>query len=401
MVSGDEQNVVFEVEPESSPESLLGQLLNFAAEHGYTRLVVGDYQGMPTALGLRAIQGAGPMVSLCQLPQPLFDALVAVVVERAGLGSYGRALRRGWFEFACTPGGCVCDVVVVDTLRGSQLVLEPRVAGEVGWPLGKLGLEVDELARMRAIVAGKRGLFILTGQPGHGKTTLFGALVEEAAAGGRRVVAVESSVGTPRVDVLHMLRHPESDLPAEAWVDAALRLGGQVIACDDVPGREACARAVRGALAGSLVIYTLRGQDVEEAVRYLADLPLRAGFVASALQGVVATRLVTDLCQECCKQVALPLELIPTVRGTPYEHEAKWAEPLGCPSCSYTGMVRQRCLFELWTISHEQRQRLVRAASELELVNAAVRAQAHTIAEQALALAAQGVIGVGELVALF
>ncbi|RME75020.1 MAG: hypothetical protein D6776_04085 [Planctomycetota bacterium] len=380
---------------------LLGPLLDVAAARGLVRLVLDVRSDRFEALGF-------PNPQRGRLPSRLLrtgaegagsgQRLLAHLQRLAGLGT-GRPQQPQTASFRYEVGGETRDfeLVVVPTLRGLQAAIELCPLGVCARSLDSLGFEAGDLARVRALLGAERGLVALVGQPGNGKTTVYRALVHEAAAAGRRTVSVERSVQNWSDEVV-VIRPPELDtLPHELWVDAALRLGPAVAGFDDLPGRAACARAVRGAAEGTLVLYSLALPDVPSAARYLDELPLRAGLVPAALQGVIAVRLVREVCPDCRQEVALPIELSAAVatclEGT--DTEGAWCQGLGCPACRHTGTRGLRPLFEVSALEQHERERLLAPGGDLASALAAARGD--TIRAQAVRLAARGEIPVREL----
>ncbi|GIW71977.1 MAG: hypothetical protein KatS3mg102_1519 [Planctomycetota bacterium] len=389
--------------PVTDGAALLEPLLQALHEHGLVRAVLGTSCDGTEVLGFANPQRHEP-------PRVLYRdegdgavgrALLARMQRLAGMVA-GRPPHPLSGSFTLELGGRPreYELVVVPAVRGEQAALLVRdTTPGLDRPLAQLGFLPGDLARVRAMLAAASGFIALVGDPGNGKSTLCRAIIAEQARAGRRVVAVERGVETPRRDAV-VIRPPHGDaVPHEAWVDAALQLVPEVAVFDDLPGRAACARAVRGALDGVLVVYALELADAVGAARYLDELPLRPGFVAAALQGVIGVRLVREACALCKKPVPLPLELTATVATVlgETETEPKWCEGEGCPTCHHTGTTRLRTLFEVAVLEDEARRRLIENPSAYDLASLLATTRADSIRAQALRLAAEGVIPVSEL----
>jgi type II secretory ATPase GspE/PulE/Tfp pilus assembly ATPase PilB-like protein len=381
---------------------MLGPLLDVAAARGLVRLVLDVRCDAFEVLGQTNPSRREPPVRLFRDKQGGSGGrdLLAYVQELAGMRTERPSQPvTGTFRFAV--GGTPRDfeVVVVPALRGEQAAIEMCPTGVSARALDELGFVAGDLARVRAMLAAPSGFIALVGDPGNGKTTLYRAIIDEVAADGRRVISVEHSVEAPRDDIV-VVRRPEGDaLPHEAWVDAALRLGPSMAGFDDLPGRAACARAVRGGLENVLIVYALALADVPSAARYLDDLPLRPGFVPAALHGVIAVRLVREACQICSKKVPLPLELTAAVATAQEGAEAAdgWCQGAGCQSCSNTGTSRLRTLFEVGALEEDARRRLIEGPGSGDLATLLSASRVDSIRAQAVRLAAEGVIPVSEL----
>jgi type II secretory ATPase GspE/PulE/Tfp pilus assembly ATPase PilB-like protein len=382
--------------------ALVRPLLEGAATSGASRVVLAVRGDGFEAVAFRPEDAAARPVQLLRGDADTGRALLARLQALAGLPA-GRPPHPVQGSFAAKDacparGGSTVeyDLTVVPALRGEQAAIEVRRPSPAPRSLASLGLLPGDLARLRALLAERAGLIILAGEPGQGRTTLFSALLDHLAEAGRRVVSLERTVGAPSPAIVQV-RRPQGDAYApEAWVDAVLRLAPEVAAFDDIEGAEPCARAVRAALLGTLVLYALPLEDAVAAARFLESLPLGPGVAPAALIGVIAVRLVRETCAQCREAVALPIELSAAVALAGGPDEAKYSRCVGCEACDHTGSRARRPLFEVVALDKEARARIVeRRGADLGSILGAARPE--PIRAQAVRLAAEGAIAVDEL----
>lgn len=394
--------------PGEDGAALVAPLLEAAACAGAPRVVIGVRGDGFEALGFRqgVPQGESRSTILLKGDAGAGRALLARLQSLAGLpagrpphpvhGSF--AAKVACPALAARAGGDVeFELTVVPTVRGEQAAIEVRREAQKPRSLAALGLLPGDLARLRGLLAEREGMIVLVGESGQGKTTLFAAILEELAAAGRRVVSVERTVTALHRAVIQV-RRPEADgLPPDAWIDAVLRLAPDVAAFDDLPGADACARAVRAALFGTLVLYALPLEDAVAAARFLESLPVGRGVAAAALAGVVAVRLVRETCLACREPAPLPIELTAAVTLAGGPAEGGYARGRGCEACSSTGSRGRRPLFEVVALDQDSRARLVERGSRTDLATLLAAARPESIRAQAVRLAAEGAIPVDEL----
>jgi type II secretory ATPase GspE/PulE/Tfp pilus assembly ATPase PilB-like protein len=290
-----------------------------------------------------------------------------------------------------------CDLTVVPALRGEQIAIEIRPELQLGRRLDELGLEPGDLARLRGLLAVRSGLLVVTGEPGHGRSTIYAALLSALAEAEHRIVSVQRGVANPHADVIYV-RMPEGTAhPAEAWIAAALRLGPSAVGLEDIPGEAAGVQAVRAALGGVFCIYTLSQPDATSAARFLEGLPLVRGSVSAALLGVLAVRLVRRTCIDCAVESPLPIELTGAVRLLGGSADGAYVEGTGCAACAHSGSSGVQPLFELVSLDDAARRELVESRNPGALATYVGSTQLESIRGQAVRLAAEGAIPVAEL----
>jgi type II secretory ATPase GspE/PulE/Tfp pilus assembly ATPase PilB-like protein len=155
---------------------------------------------------------------------------------------------------------------------------------------------------------------------------------------------------------------------------------------------------VRAALLGTLVLYALPLEDAVAVARFLESLPLGPGLAAAALAGIVAVRLVRELCPGCKQPTPLPIELTAAVALAGGPEEGGYARAPGCDACDRTGSRGRRPLFEVVALDKDARARLLNPrGGRADLATMLAAARPDSIRSQAIRLAAEGVIGVDEL----
>jgi type II secretory ATPase GspE/PulE/Tfp pilus assembly ATPase PilB-like protein len=169
--------------------------------------------------------------------------------------------------------------------------------------LPDLGLPAYELERMRALIANRDGLVIVTGPTGSGKTTtLYGAL-RELADGKVNIMTVEDPIEYDLPAITQTQVENKQGLTFAAALRSILRQDPDVILVGEIRDRETAETAVQAAMTGHLVLATVHANDAVSAVGRLTDMGLQHAVIGQTLRGALAQRLMRKVCPACAEPV--------------------------------------------------------------------------------------------------
>ena len=171
------------------------------------------------------------------------------------------------------------------------------------------------------------------------------------------------------------------DLSFAKALRAILRQDPDVIMIGEIRDYETAQIAIQASLTGHLVLATLHTNDAPSAVTRLTDMGVEPFLLSSSLLGVLAQRLVRQLCPACRRQDAQGL----------------W-HAVGCPACGHTGYKGRTGVYELMTADDGVRALIHSRAAESDLAAAAVRAGLRPMREDGQRLVAEGVTSAEEVV---
>ncbi len=202
--------------------------------------------------------------------------------------------------------------------------------------LDELDIAAPELERLRAMLAFRDGVIVVTGPTGSGKTTtLYGAL-RELADGKVNIMTVEDPVEYELAGITQTQVRAKQGMTFASALRAMLRQDPDVILVGEIRDKETAVTAAQAALTGHLVLTTVHANDAVSAVTRLADLGLQHSTIAQVLRGSIAQRLLRSVCPACAEPVQGQL--------TPEEQrlsERHGVEPVvravGCTDCGFTG----------------------------------------------------------------
>lgn len=275
-------------------------------------------------------------------------------------------------RFALTVEGRRVDirVVTLPLVHGESVVLRILDKGVTVQDLQSLGMEPAELGRFEQAITKPNGAVLVTGPTGSGKsTTLYGAL-SVLNDGERSILTIEDPVEQRMAGVKQMQIAPKAGVTFDVGLRSMLRADPDVIMVGEIRDRETAHIAVEAALTGHLVLSTLHTRDAPSALGRLMDMGIEPFLVSSAIDCVVAQRLVRMLCTHCKR----PQQLSEAVLA---EHGLTGAEPMeavGCSRCGGSGYRGRVGLYEVMSVDERIRSLVLEHASVDDIAAAAERA---------------------------
>jgi type IV pilus assembly protein PilB len=275
-------------------------------------------------------------------------------------------------------------VSTLPVLFGEKIVLRILDKGNLTLDLTKFGFEVKaEQDLMRAIL-NPYGMVLVTGPTGSGKTTTLYSCLQRINTIDTNIMTAEDPVEYNLMGINQVLVRTDIGLTFAAALKAFLRQDPNIIMIGEIRDLETGGIAIKAALTGHLVLSTLHTNDAPSTITRMIDMGIEAFNVASAVNLVVAQRLVRRICSECKGPHTYKDEELRSL-GTDLDslRRLKFMKGRGCDVCSGTGYKGRQGLYEIMALSPELRRMILRGASVAEL-------QAQAVAEGMLTLRMDG-----------
>lgn len=263
-------------------------------------------------------------------------------------------------------------VSTVPTLYGERLVLRILDRQSNLIPLEKFGYTPVQLNILKGLVARPQGIVLVTGPTGSGKTTTLYATLNMLKSETSNIMTVEDPIEYELDGINQTNVHQRIGLTFATQLRALMRQDPDTILVGEVRDSETADVAFRAALTGHLVLSTLHCNDAASAITRLLDMEVEPFLVSSAINGVVAQRLVRILCPDC-KEAYEADESVKALLGVPLGHRTTLYRPVGCGNCNDSGYKGRSGVSEIMVMNPEiKRLCLARAASD-EINDTAVR----------------------------
>ncbi|MGA8364135.1 MAG: ATPase, T2SS/T4P/T4SS family [Solirubrobacteraceae bacterium] len=298
-------------------------------------------------------------------------------------------------RFALTIEGRRVDirVVTLPLVYGESVVMRILDKGVTVQNLESLGMEPAALERFERAIAKPNGAVLVTGPTGSGKsTTLYGAL-GVLNDGERSILTIEDPVEQRMAGVKQMQIAPKAGVTFDLGLRSMLRADPDVIMVGEIRDRETAHIAVEAALTGHLVLSTLHTRDAPSALGRLMDMGIEPFLVSSAIDCVVAQRLVRMLCSHCKR----PQQLSEVVLSEYGLTGAQPMEAVGCSRCGGSGYRGRVGLYEVMSVDERIRTLVLEHGSVDEIATAAEGSGMSRLREDGMQKVRAGLTSIAEI----
>ena len=316
----------------------------------------------------------GVLHTVYQLPQTVMAAVTARIKLLGRMDVIERRRAQDGRIKTRSPKGDEIEMRLstLPTAFGEKLVMrifDPETAVQ---PVEGLGFTALDAQRWQGLTAQPHGIVLVTGPTGSGKTTTLYATLKRLATDEVNVCTIEDPIEMIEPAFNQTQVQPALDLDFASGLRTLMRQDPDIIMIGEIRDLATAEMAVQAALTGHLVFSTLHTNDAASAITRLLDLGVAPYLISATLIGVLAQRLVRQLCP-ACRQPDLSLTLpalqaaLPDVQVLAENEPFQPHRPVGCPACRQSGFRGRRGLFELLTVNEAVRG-AVREVPDLALL---------------------------------
>jgi type IV pilus assembly protein PilB len=298
-------------------------------------------------------------------------------------------------RFALTLEGRRVDirVVTLPLVNGEGVVMRILDHGVVVESLFSLGMQAAEQSRFESAIHRPNGAVLVTGPTGSGKSTTLYAALNVLNDGERSILTIEDPVEQRIAGIKQMQIAPKAGVTFDVGLRSMLRADPDVIMVGEIRDRETAHIAVEAALTGHLVLSTLHTRDAPSALGRLIDMGIEPFLVSSAVDCIVAQRLVRMLCKHCKR----PQNVSESILAEHGLAGAEPYEPVGCSRCSRSGYRGRVGLYEVMGVSEPVRALILERASVDDMVEVAVREGMLRLRDDGLQKVREGLTSIAEV----
>ena len=246
-----------------------------------------------------------------------------------------------------------------------------QVEAQGSLTLDALGFEPAARAQIRALARQPHGLLLVTGPTGSGKTTTLYAAISEVNTGRDKIITIEDPVEYQLPGVVQIPVNEKKGLTFARGLRSVLRHDPDRVMVGEIRDAETAQIAVQAALTGHLVFSTVHANNAFDVVGRFMHMGLDLYNVVSALNGVLAQRLMRVSCRHCREPLPAASALL-RAHGLP-EDAALW-QGRGCAQCRDTGYKGRRAVSELLWLDDELRD-LIASRAPLSRLKEVARAR--------------------------
>ena len=290
-------------------------------------------------------------------------------------------------------------VSTLPVLFGEKIVMRILDKGYLTLDLSKFGFEPKSEADLLRAILNPYGMVLVTGPTGSGKTTTLYSALSRINTIEVNIMTAEDPVEYNLMGINQVLVRNEVGMTFAAALKAFLRQDPNIIMVGEIRDIETGGIAIKAALTGHLVLSTLHTNDAPSTVTRMIDMGIEPFNVASAVNLIVAQRLVRRICKECKEEHQYAPEELKALGGDTKEFAGiTFYKGKGCEQCNGTGYKGRAGLYEVMALSAELRRMILKGASTSELSERAVQEGMLTLRMDGLVKIKKGITTLEEVV---
>ncbi len=287
-------------------------------------------------------------------------------------------------------------VSTLPVLFGEKIVLRILDKGNLTFDLSKFGFEPKAEADLMKAILNPYGMVLVTGPTGSGKTTTLYSALSKINTIEVNIMTAEDPVEYNLMGINQVLVRNEVGMTFAAALKAFLRQDPNIIMVGEIRDLETGSIAIKAALTGHLVLSTLHTNDAPSTITRMIDMGIEPFNVASAVNIIVAQRLVRRICADCKQEWDYTDEEMHAFGID--RNQGPFFKGAGCDTCNGTGYKGRQGLYEVMTMSSALRRNVLRGASTEEMQQCAVEEGMLTLRMDGLVKVKRGVTTLEEVV---
>jgi type II secretory ATPase GspE/PulE/Tfp pilus assembly ATPase PilB-like protein len=263
--------------------------------------------------------------------------------------------------------------------------------------LDALGFGAADLAKIRHASDKPQGIVLATGPTGSGKTTTLYSLLQGNATSDKNYITIEDPVEYYLDAAGQVLVREKIGLTFPSILRAILRQDPDVLLIGEIRDFETAEVAFHAALTGHQVFSTLHTNSALATISRLFDLGLKPFVVATALEAIIAQRLVRKICPHCRTQVEPDPDLLGRLGGRFIKGLASAFKGTGCHACYHSGYKGRIGLYEVLALDSHLRHLIASEAAITEITQYASDQGFATLRDDAFEKAQSGLTTLEEI----
>jgi type IV pilus assembly protein PilB len=268
-------------------------------------------------------------------------------------------------------------VSIMPTIHGEDAVLRVLDKESMSEKFAKLSLDVvgfadSDLAKFRRYIQEPYGMVLVTGPTGSGKTTTLYAALSEIKNDEDKIITIEDPVEYQIKGITQIPVNEKKGLTFARGLRSILRHDPDKIMVGEIRDQETAQIAINSALTGHLVFTTVHANNVLDVLGRFLNMGVEPYNFVSALNCILAQRLVRVICVHCKRQVTYPDSMLVESGLNPEEwRDVPLMEGAGCFECGGTGFRGRSAIHELLDLSDKIREMILNRRPATEIKRAA------------------------------
>src|SRR3974390_1381857 len=294
-------------------------------------------------------------------------------------------------------------VSIMPTIHGEDAVLRVLDKESMSEKFAKLSLDVvgfsdADLTKFRRYITEPYGMVLVTGPTGSGKTTTLYAALSESKNDEDKIITIEDPVEYQLKGITQIPVNEKKGLTFARGLRSILRHDPDKVMVGEIRDNETAQIAINAALTGHLVFTTVHANNVLDVLGRFLNMGVEAYNFVSALNCILAQRLVRVICEHCKRRVRYPDTLLIESGLNPEEwRDVAFMEGGGCFECGGTGYRGRTAIHELLDLTDPIRELILEKKPTSEIRKLAQREGMSFLRESALDRVRRGLTTLKEI----
>jgi len=348
----------------------------------------------------------GILHDIIYLPKELNDLVVTRIKILAKLRTdEHRAAQDGKIRVKFENEKVDVRISIVPIVEGEKIVM--RLLSERNRQLGleDLGLNGEDLVKLKKEYSKPYGMILATGPTGAGKSTTLYAILKILNRREVNISTIEDPVEYDIEGINQIQVNPKTNLTFANGLRSILRQDPDIIMVGEIRDEETADMAINSAMTGHLVLSTLHTNDAPTALPRFLEMNIEPFLIASTVNIIIAQRLMRKNCSQCIISEETSSEklkdkfspaLIDKYFG-PNKKNIRIYHGKGCPVCGGTGYSGRVGIFEVLAVTEAIRDLIMRRANADEIRKQAIKEGMRTMIEDGIKKVLAGVTTIEEV----
>jgi type IV pilus assembly protein PilB len=334
------------------------------------------------------------------LPYPYRNALLAkikIMTNQMDITEH-RKPQDGRIQVTAKGNPIEFRVNIVPTVFGESCCMRVLDRSSIQVDMSKMGFIPDTLEKIKEILQKPYGLILVCGPTGSGKSTTLYACLNSINTPDMKILTAENPVEYNLPGIVQVNINQEIGFDFSTALRSFLRQDPDVVMVGEIRDKETAQIAMEAAMTGHLVFSTIHTNDAPSAVARLHEMGVPNFLVASAIEAVLAQRLVRRVCKDCRQPMKPTPEMVKVFEENKVDiSKATFFKGKGCGTCNLVGYKGRAAVHELLIVNNDIRTLCLTEAAAGPIRDLALKAGMRTLFRDGLMKVAMGVTTIEEV----